>query len=187
MIDESLENTPVSEIAGHPKVVAFLEKMRDKVFEVDLSIMDEIQSYVSIAKESRETADKMKLPNQYKTKEDLHRICGFVAKVQACRDRVIEIKIGMLPLQRSIHRIHKRASAQLYHFAGIMKASPASARDAFISGILSPIEDTMSKVDMIVDACNEVDRHLGNAWFSLKELRAIGTIYLEAKGHQEGV
>ena len=187
MIDNSLETTPIGEIPSHPKVAAFIKRMEEPLFQIDMSLMDEIQGYVSIAKETREKADKMRLPDRYKTKDDLHALCAFIARVQAFRDRVIEIKLGLMPLQRSVHRIHKKTSNQLYHFTSIAKASPAPMRDAVISQILSPIEDTMSKIDMMIEACCEVDRHLGNAWFSLKELRAIGSIYIESKGPQEGV
>jgi len=187
MDDYSLDTTPLHEIVNHPKVQAFLSRMKDDMFNVDMSLMDEIKSYVSIAKETREKADKIKLPDRYKTKDDLHALCAFIARVQAYRDRVVEIKLDLMPIQRSIHRIYKKASDQLYHFTGIAKASPAPVREAAIGHILAPIEDHKSKIDMLVDSCNEVDRNLGNAWFSLKELRAIGAIYIEAKDVQEGI
>ena len=179
MFDDFLENPELQR--------AFKTIEESKKFKVDMSLMDELRSYVSVAKVACENADRMRLPNRYKTEEDLHKLCAFIAEVQAKRDRVIEIKVEFIPLQRALRRIWEEAIGLFYSYEHLAKLSPAPRRDAAINKILGPIREAMSKVDMIIDTATDIDRHLGNAYFTLKELKAIGTVYIEASQRQRGV
>jgi len=186
--DRAAADLLVESIQAHPKVAPLLEKIKsDPKFKIDISLMDEIRGYVSIAKHSNETADKIRIPSRYKTGEDVEKLGVFIARTQAYRDRVIEIKLGILPLQRAIHRIHKKAHDQLMFFDSIRNTSPAPARDAFIDSILYPITRVLCDIDTMMDALNEADRHLGNAFFSIKELRTIGAIFIESQKAVKGV
>jgi len=186
--DRAAADLLVDSVKAHPKVAPLLEKIAsDPRYKIDISLMDEIRGYVSIAKHANETADKIRLPSQYKTGDDVEKLGLFIARTQAYRDRVVEIKLGILPTHRAIHRIHKKARDQLMFFESIRKTSPAPARDAFIDAILYPITKVEDEIDLLMDALNEADRHLGNAFFSIKELRTIGAIFLESQKAVKGV
>lgn len=176
------------DLLSHPKLVAAFKKIEESPkFLVDMSLMDEVRRYVSVAKEAGEKADRLRLPRRYKTEDDLHKLSAFLEETQANRDRVIEIKLQFLPLQRSLDRMWEKFVGLLYQYDCIRKLAPAPARDATINYVLDPLRDRISKVEMIISAAAEVDRNLGNAYFTLKELKAIGIVYIEAKRAQKGV
>ncbi len=178
---------PIS-LREHPDLVRGFKKLDESPkFKIDMSLMDEITSYVSVAKESGEKATKMRLPSRYKTEDDLHKLTEFIKETQANRDRVIEIKLGFLPLQRTLNRLWEDFLGLVYSYPCIAKRSPAPARDAAINHVLAPLRERMSKVDMIIAAASECDRNLGNAYFTIKELKTIGIVYIEAKRAQRGV
>jgi hypothetical protein len=180
-------DTP-EDLLAHPKLVAGFKKIEATAkFAVDMSLMDEIKGYVSIAKAAREKADKLRLPTRYKTEEDLHRLAAFLVQTQANRDRVIEIKLQFLPLQRSLDRMWEKFVGLIYQHDCIRKLAPQPARDATINYVLDPLRERISKVAMIIAAAAEADRNLGNAYFTLKELKTIGIVYIEAKRAQKGV
>lgn len=178
---------PIS-LRQHPDLVRGFKRLEEsKKFLVDMSLMDEITGYVSVAKERGEKATKMRLPSRYKTEDDLHDLAAFIKETQANRDRVIEIKLGFLPLQRMLNQLWEEFLGLIYSYPCISKCTPAPARDAAINRVLAPLRDRMSMVDMIIAAASECDRNLGNAYFTIKELKAIGMIYIEAKRAQRGV
>lgn len=175
------------DLMRHPQLLAGFKKIAESPkFKVDLSLMDEIRRYVSIAKEASEQADKIRLPDRYETSADIHRLAAFIRRVQANRDRVIEIKIEFMPLRRSLNRLYEKFVGLLYQYDCIRKLAPAPARDATINWVLDPLRERMSLVEMIMDAASECDRNLGNAYFTLKELKAIGEIYIEEKNKTRG-
>jgi len=179
--------TPL-DLIDHPELIKMVRTVTENAkYQVDMSLVDEMQGYVSVAKKAREKAHAMRLPDRYQTEADLHELAKFFKEVQANRDRVIEIKIGFLPLRRSLKRIMEEAVALLYQYPVVAKVSPAPARDAIRDKILGPLRDVSSKVEMMIEIASEVDRHLGNAHFSLKELKAIGIIYIEGARAQRGV
>lgn len=184
-----VENYPNPiDLREHPEIKGALDKLaKSPKFQVDMSLMDEIEGLVSVAKESRAGAEALRLPKRYKTSEDLHKLSAFFAETQANRDRVIEIKHSFLELQRSLKILHKKFLGVIYQYKAISKLSPAPAREATIDYILEPLLDRMSKVDMIMNAASEADRNLGNTHFTLKELRAIGVIFIEGERAQRGV
>lgn len=180
-------DTP-EELLAHPQLVAAFKKIEaSPKFRVDMSLMDEITRYVSIAKEAGEKADKLRLPGRYKTEADLHRLAAFLEQTQANRDRVIEIKLQFLPLQRSLNRMWEKFIGLLYQYDCIRKLAPAPARDATINYVLDSLRERISRVELIISAAAEADRNLGNAYFTLKELKTIGIVYIEAKRAQKGV
>jgi len=187
-MNETDFNKDPMKLREHATIAAIFAALEDKAkFRVDQSLIDEIVAAVSVAKEFRDKADKLRLPKRYQTEDDLHKLAAFLAEAQAKRDRVIEIKVEHMPLRVSLTKLWDRALGTMYQYDSIAKMTPAPKRDAMINFILEPLRERMAAVDMIIEAAAEADRNLGNAYFTLKELKAIGTIYLEAKRAQRGV
>ena len=175
------------ELRTHVEIAAIFKALEQPKLKVDMSLMDEMVSAVSVAKDMRAHADSMRLPSKYKTEEDLHKLAAFFAEAQSKRDRVVEVKLDHMPLKRSLGRFWDRAVATLYQYESFYKITPAPRRDSYLDMILEPLKDRISEVDMILEAASEADRHLGNVHFTLKELKAIGVTFIEGKRAQKGV
>ena len=180
--------TDYADLLAIPEVKSIFEALENKPkLKVDLSLMDEVIEAVSVAKKFREKAESMRLPKRYKTEDDLHALAEFLTESQAKRDRVIEIKLEHMPLKRTLDKLWERALGTLYEVDEIAKMSPAPRRDATLNNLLAPLRDRISKVALIIEAASEADRHLGNVYFTLKELKAIATTYIEGQRAQKGV
>lgn len=179
--------TPES-LREHHDIATVFKTLKDSAkFQADTTLMDEVVSAVSIAKGFRETADNMRLPKRYKTEEDLHDLAIFFVEAQAKRDRVIEIKLDFLPLRASLARLWDRCHSVVYQYEVIYKITPAPRREAMIKYVLEPLRERMAEVDMIIEAATEAASHLKDAYFTLRELKGIGTTYIEGQREQKGI
>ena len=175
-------------LRDHVQIKAIFTALEEKAkFKVDMSLMDEMVNAVCIAKELRAKAHEMRLPSRYKTEDDLHELAAFFREAQSKRDRVIEIKLDHMPLRKTLSRFLDAAMAILYQHDFITKMSPAPKRDVTMKHILKPLYDRIVDVDLIIESASEADRHIGNAHFTIKELKAIGMIFIEGTRNQRGV
>jgi hypothetical protein len=176
------------ELRNHKEIHSIFNALEERAkFKIDMSLMDEMVQAVSVAKEMRAAADQMRLPSRYKTSDDLHELAKFFREAQAKRDRVIEVKLDHMPLRRSLETFWDRSLGVIYRYDSVAKMSPAPRREATINYVLQPLKERIRDVDLIIEAASEADRHLGNVHFTLKELKAIGTIYIEGERNQKGV
>ena len=173
MSEERFEK--ITDLAKHKKILAIFTALEERpTLKVDMSLMDEIVEAVSVAKEFRAKADAIRLPKRYKTEDDLHELAAFLAETQAKRDRCVEVKVEHMPLQNTLSKFWRNALGILFQYDLIANLSPAPKRDAMLDYVLAPLKDRIEQVEMIIKAASEADRNLGNAYFTIKELKAIG-------------
>lgn len=146
----------------------------DERLRVDLSLLDELKSYMEYSKSLRDISAA-----RYKTREDLHRLATPYEEVQFMRGRVLRIKTGHLPVQRVLKRIWSTCTTALYEVPEVAKVSPAPRRDALFTTILMPLRERMDDCELVIETATEVEKLLANAHFTLKELRNINEAFLE--------
>jgi hypothetical protein len=178
---------PAADLRDNPRLkAAFALLATNDKFMVDPSVIQEVVFLSSVARSRKEQADRMRLPKRYKTTDDLHELTSFIVEVQGNRDRVMEIKIGHLGQRRALQLLWEKCVGFLYRFEEIRKCSPAEARAAMINYVLHPLRERITQVNDIIEAASEADRNLGNAYFSLRELKSIGMAFIEAKAKETG-
>ncbi len=154
---------------------------------VDASLVDEIVSAVSNAKESRQSVKSMRMPRSLKTEDEMHKLVKLYNEVQAKRDRVIEIKLDHIPLKNTLQTLYDRALGFLMNERSVYAITPAPRRDATIKLLLQPLIERQREVDLIIQSADTASTHLKDTYYTLKELREIGTTYVEGNREQKGV
>jgi hypothetical protein len=149
---------------------------------VDLSLLKELENLTAYSKSMRDISAAT-----YKTREDLHTLAKPYEEVQYYRGRALRIKTGHLPIQRVLKRIWSASVSALYHHAEIAKLSPVARKDAALVTILMPLRERMDECELVIETSTEVEKLLANAYFTLKELRAINEAFLYEHKRERGL
>lgn len=162
------------------KTFAAVEK--DARLTVDLSLMQELDNLSAYSKSMRDISAA-----RYKTREDLHGLAKPYEEVQYYRGRVLRIKTGHLPVLRILKRMWSACVSALYQYDEIVKLSPVARREAALGTILEPLRSRIDDCELIIDTATEVEKLLGNAYFTLRELRGINEAFLYEHKRERGL
>lgn len=159
----------------NPTVMRVLKRLEeDERLAVDVSLLDELNNYTVYGRKAKDISAA-----QYKTRENLHTLAAPYEQVQMYRGRVLRIKTGHLPVQRILKRLWSVATTALYENAELAKLTPVARKDAAMTAILEPLRERLDDCDLVIETATEVEKLLGNAYFTLKELRGINEAFLD--------
>lgn len=166
-----------------PAVARVFETLeKDERLQLDMSILQELQNMTAWGKTKKDISAA-----RYKTREDLHTLAQPYEEVQYYRGRALRIKTGHLPIQRVLKRLWSTCVTALYQRDGIAKLSPVARKEAALAMILQPLRERLDDCDLVIETATEVEKLLANAYFTLKELRAINEAFLYEHRRERGV
>lgn len=174
---KTIDPTSIAAERRRPDVERILAVLRDPRYTFDMSLIDEMCRYIAGAQR-----DQNRSAAQYRTDEDLQCIGQDMAEVQRLRSRVMEIKTKHRYVQKSLRRLWDVGAAVL-RSGPINGLSNAEARNAAIIWVLEDLRKRIDDVDTLVETAEDADRHLNNAYYTLKELAAITISYIEGRRH----
>jgi hypothetical protein len=163
-----------------PEIQKLLERVAEPVFDVDVSLHDEMDKYY-IAGGTKKGKVPRRIPKRVHSEKDLERVLELFEECQAYRDRVLEILVEHKPLYRELKRAIDLAESCLIGWPAYRELKNERARHLALMRAVGPIHDRLNKVKNLVERCELVISNLDHTHFTLKEIREIGVVYLNRR------
>lgn len=164
-----------------PFFVKTREILSDSKFNIDLSILNELEKYFVICDGFKEGGSRLRhVPVCSYGSKEAAQLLSLFEKTQALRDRTLSIKLGLLSLMselRHIEAIGKQYIFENYN-SSIQAMKTESIRQISIDILLSPLSEKIMEISDIIDMANLVYENLKDTYFSLKEIKDIACAFL---------
>jgi len=177
---KTLSSDDVQQLRQTPQIRKIMGALDEPRYTVDLSLIDELREYMETLQRHQDQSGA-----SFRTQDDLQRLAAQLAEVQRLRSRVMVIKFEHGWARKSLRRLYEVAGA-------ILRTGPVgglanqSARDGAVTWVLHELRSRLDQFDLIVETADEAERHLGNSYFTVRELIAVNTNYLEHCRHDRG-
>ncbi len=179
-VAKTIESSVIEAQRLRPEIQRVLTVLKDPRYSCDLTLLKEMKRYMKNAHDQQNISAA-----SFKTEQGLQAIAAQIHEVQRIRSRVIEIKFHHKWARQSLKRLSEVAAAML-RSGPISSLANQESREGAITWALQELRERMDDIETVVEMPDESDRHLGNAYFTLKELAAITTNYLEARRNERG-
>lgn len=152
----------INEITSDPKLIKnYIEKIEDSKIWIPDNYEDELASLLKL---DGMLVSKITGPENYQT------LINFLTKMQACRERVVEIKRHLIALLKYWQKLQRTAVRyiNITYFAKL-EALRDGSRKAVVAAAILPIEEGVNEIANLAEQAELVLKHLDNTVWNIKE------------------
>ena len=119
------------------------------------------------------------IPVTFSSERDLLALGKYFERTQAYRDRALEILMTYKQLKRQLVRLKLSADALLRQYRAYMTLDATVGRKFAFNRTFPRLPRLIDHVDNVVEYAQYVIDNLVNTHFSLREIRTVGSTFLE--------
>ena len=119
------------------------------------------------------------LPKIVTTMDDLSALVDIHRESQAYKDRILSVKLDLIPIQSKLERIRTNTEAWLYHWSSISELKSEHMRATSISFVIAPLEERMDRCSNLIKMCEMISKYLDNLHFTIVEIKDLSIRILD--------
>jgi hypothetical protein len=157
----------VSMMRQRNEIQQILAKVSSPKFDVDASLHQELQRYF-LAALSHGDGEQSYLPKEIRSKDEVLATIPVFHRIQANRDRVIAIKMGLQDIYQNLLKLWDLGYMFIMEQdAEIKNLRSAEQRDRAVGQILSELSEKMKNFENLIAKCKEVTDNLNSTYYIL--------------------